>query len=261
MSHRAMRRHRRAPLIAALVALGLTAAACGSDSSSSTTSAGATTTAPTAPTASGASPSTAGGATTAVGSTPMTDGGDTTLPSAGDDAAPLKMVISTEPSTLDAQAVNDRSSRIFTDNVYEALLFRSADGTIQPLLATSYENVDDNTWQLKLRDGVTFHDGEAFNADAVVFSIQRIISEDFNTQRTSYTDGITGATKVDDSTVDITTDGLIATLPAQLTQIPMVPPNAADKLDTDPIGTGPYKFVRWDAGSDIVATPQRRLLG
>ena len=54
---------------------------------------------------------------------------------------------------------------------------------------------------------------EPFNADAVVFSIERIIAEDFDTQRTSYIDGITGATKVDDLTVDITTDGLLATLP------------------------------------------------
>jgi peptide/nickel transport system substrate-binding protein len=164
------------------------------------------------------------------------------------------MAVSTEPSTLDAQLVNDRNARIFTSNIYETLLFRSADNEIVPKLATAYENIDPNTWQFTLRDDVTFHDGEPFNADAVVFSIERIISEEFDTQRTSYIDGITGAVKVDETTVNITTDGLLATLPIQITQIPMVPPNASDALDTEPIGTGPYEFVSWEAGTEIVAT-------
>jgi peptide/nickel transport system substrate-binding protein len=231
---------------AVLVAAGLVAAAgCGGDDDSADP---ATTAAESATTASGE--------TTAPDGTSATTAaeGEATTAVPAEDAAPLIIAVATEPSTLDAQLVNDRSSRIFTDNVYEMLLFRSPENEIEPWLATSYENIDPTTWQFKLREGVTFHDGEPFNADAVVFSIERIISEDFDTQRTSYIDGITGAVKVDDLTVNITTDGVLATLPIQLTQIPMVPPNASDGLDTNPIGTGAYKFVKWDAGSEIVAT-------
>jgi peptide/nickel transport system substrate-binding protein len=233
-------------LIAALVVVGLTAAGCGGDDADSTTTdAAATTVAGTTDT------------TTAGSDAPATTaaaGDETTTAAPAEDVDPLVIAVSTEPSTLDAQLVNDRSSRIFTDNIYEMLLFRSPTNEIEPLLATSYENIDPTTWQFKLRDDVTFHDGEPFNADAVVFSIERIISEDFDTQRTSYIDGITGAVKVDDTTVNITTDGVLATLPIQVTQIPMVPPNASDTLDTEPVGTGPYKFVSWTPGSEIVAT-------
>ena len=240
-------RHRPMRAFAAvLVAAGLVAAAgCGGDDDSADP---ATTAAESATTAAPSDTTGAGTDTTAAGE----DASTTAVPA--DDAAPLVMAVSTEPSTLDAQLVNDRSSRIFTDNVYEMLLFRSPANEVEPWLALSYENIDPTTWQFKLREGVTFHDGEPFNADAVVFSIERIIGEDFDTQRTSYIDGITGAVKVDDLTVNITTDGVLATLPIQLTQIPMVPPGAADGLDTNPIGTGAYKFVKWDPGSEIVAT-------
>lgn len=233
------RRHRPMRLIAALVAVGLVAAGCGGDDAESEST-----------TATSAAAGTA--ETTAAG-----DDTPTSTDAAADpatDVAPLVMAVSTEPSTLDAQLVNDRNARIFTSNIYETLLFRSAENEIVPKLATAYENIDDNTWQFTLRDDVTFHDGEPFNADAVVFSIERIIAEEFDTQRTSYIDGITGAVKVDDTTVNITTDGLLATLPIQITQIPMVPPAASDQLDTNPIGTGPYEFVSWQAGTEIVAT-------
>ncbi len=216
-------------LVGAMAALVLVAGACGDDDAPST------------------------------GDTEATEGtgaetGTTAAPEPAEDAAPLVIAVTTEPSTLDAQLVNDRNSRVFTANIYEALLARDTNAEVVPLLAESYENVDDSTWRFTLREGVTFHNGEPFNADAVVFSVERMIAEDFETQRTSYTDGLVGATKVDDMTVDILTDGVLATLPVQLTQVPMVPPGAADTLDTEPVGTGPYMFVRWDPGVEIVAT-------
>jgi peptide/nickel transport system substrate-binding protein len=80
-----------------------------------------------------------------------------------------------------------------------------------------------------------------------------MISEDFDTQRTSYIEGIVGATAVDADTVEIETDGIVATLPAQLTQVPIVPPEAAETLDTNPVGTGPYQFVEWSTGVEVRA--------
>ena len=257
-------RTRSTRLVASLLAAGLFIAACGSDDDTASTTAPTTagTSAPAGSTAASTGDTTAAtdAAETTTGDTADTTGESTadtssdTAPAGSDDFAPLVMAVSTEPSTLDAQLVNDRSTRLVTSNIYETLLFRTTDNEIVPKLATTFENVDESTWQFTLQEGVTFHDGEPFNADAVVFSIERIISEEFETQRTSYIDGILGATKVDDMTVEINTDGLLATLPIQLTQIPMVPPEAADELDTNPIGTGPYKFVAWDTGTQIEAT-------
>jgi peptide/nickel transport system substrate-binding protein len=166
----------------------------------------------------------------------------------------LIAAVSTEPSTLDPQAVNDRSSRIVTDNVFETLLVRDEKGAIQPKLATEYQRVNDTTWRFTLREGVTFQDGTPFDAGAAVYSIKRIINPDYDTQRTSYIEGIEDATKVDARTFDIHTDGKNPILPAELTSIPMVSENTAAQPDfgrTVVVGTGPYKFVKWDRGRDI----------
>ena len=168
-------------------------------------------------------------------------------------AAPLVIAVNTEPSTLDGQLVNDRSSRVFYDSIYETLLVRDAKGQPTPLLADTWEANSLNSWRFTLHKGITFHDGEPFNADAVVFSITRILDPKFGTQRTSYLEAIKSAVKVDDMTVDIFTTTQSATLPIQMTAIPMVPPNAASKLGTNPVGTGPYQFVKWDRGREIVA--------
>ncbi|HRD99908.1 MAG TPA: ABC transporter substrate-binding protein [Ilumatobacteraceae bacterium] len=236
-------------LAASVFAVGLLLAACGSDDKDSTTTTTQTTTAPS--TGDSSSPSSSTASSTAPSTTADTPS-SSSEPAA--DVKPLVIAVSTEPSTLDAQLVNDRSSRVVTSSMYEALLFRSAEGEIVPLLATEYEATSDTTWSFTLRDDVTFHNGEPFNAEAAAFSINRIISEEFGTQRTSYTDGIVEATATDEFTVEVETDGILATLPVQLTQIPMVPPGAADTLDTDPVGTGPYKFVEWAPGVEIVAT-------
>jgi peptide/nickel transport system substrate-binding protein len=165
----------------------------------------------------------------------------------------LVIAVTTEPSTLDAQLVNDRNSRVVYANIYETLLARDETGQVVPSLALSHENTGDTTWTFELRPDVTFHDGTTFDAEDVVFSIERMISEDFDTQRTSYTDGIAGATAVDADTVEIETDGPLATLPVQLTQVPIVAPESAETLDTNPVGTGPYRFVEWDPGVSITA--------
>lgn len=166
----------------------------------------------------------------------------------------LVVAVATEPSTLDPQLVNDRSSRIVTDNVFETLLVRDTSSQIQPKLADSYKQVDDNTWRFVLHAGVSFHDGSPFNADAVVYSIERIIDPDFETQRTSYTEGIEGAKKVDDMTVDILTDGKNPVLPAEMTSIPMVSEASAGQKAFGQdvvVGTGPYSFKDWQRGREL----------
>lgn len=178
---------------------------------------------------------------------------ETTTTTAPPEAASIVIALATEPSTLDAQLVNDRSSRVVTSNIVEGLLFRDQSGEIVPNLAESYEAIADDRWQFTLRQGVTFHNGEPFNADAVVFSIMRIIAEDYETQRTSYIDGLVGAEAVDEYTVDILTDGISPVVPSQMTSIPIVPPGAGSEAGYGdaPVGTGPYQFVSWDRGQQI----------
>jgi peptide/nickel transport system substrate-binding protein len=166
---------------------------------------------------------------------------------------PLVIAVSTEPSTLDGQAVIDRNSRVANGNIFESLLDRNAGGQIVPSLAESYSSLNDSTWRFRLRKNIKFHNGEPFNADAAAFSVNRILDKGYKTQRRSYLQKIKGAKAVDEYTLDVMTEGVNTVLPVQMTQLVMVPPKATQERNfgLNPVGTGPYKFVAWERGREI----------
>ena len=170
------------------------------------------------------------------------------------DPGRVTIAVTTEPSTLDPQAVNDRSSRVVTANLFESLLGRDPSTALVPVLATSWpEVVDDDTWRFAVREGVTFHDGQDLNAQAVADALNRMLDPDYSTQRDSYVRGITSVEAVDTYTVDIHTDGVNATLPLQIAQLPIFAPGTADTVGENPVGTGPYMFESWERGQQITA--------
>ena len=170
------------------------------------------------------------------------------------DPGSITIAVTTEPSTLDPQAVNDRSSRVVTSNLFESLLGRDAATELVPVLATGLpEAVDDDTWRFSVREGVTFHDGQALNAQAVADSLNRMLDPDYSTQRDSYIRNIASAEVVDEYTVDIHTDGINAVLPLQIAQLPVIAPGTGETVGENPVGTGPYMFESWDRGQQITA--------
>lgn len=169
------------------------------------------------------------------------------------DPGRVTIAVTTEPSTLDPQAVNDRSSRVVTANLFESLLGRDASTALVPVLATGYEAADDDTWRFTVREGVTFHDGQALDAQAVADALNRMLDPDYSTQRDSYIRGMTSVEAVDAYTVDIHTDGVNATLPLQIAQLPIFAPGTADTVGENPVGTGPYMFESWERGQQITA--------
>lgn len=171
------------------------------------------------------------------------------------DPGRITIAISEEPSTLDPQLVNDRNSRVVTSNLFESLLARDSSMALVPGLATSHEVIDDDTWRFEVREGVTFHDGQALNAQAVADSLNRMLDQDYRelTQRDSYIDNIVSAEVVGDYTVDIHTDGINAILPLQIAQLPVIAPGTGDTVAEDPVGTGPYMLEAWDRGQLITA--------
>jgi peptide/nickel transport system substrate-binding protein len=210
----------RSRLVAALLALGLVVAACGSDD----------------------------------------DDGDSTDTTAGGGApvagAEITVALGSEPTSLDPHLVDDGGERAVTDNIYETLLARDAQGVLGPGLATALPTqVDDTTWEFKLREGVKFHNGEAFNADAVVASVDRIVQliKDGKTDNDGFFQSLTGAEKVDDLTVRIKTAEPDGVLPARMYWLKMIPASAKDNPDLSaaPVGTGPYKFGSYDKGVSL----------
>jgi peptide/nickel transport system substrate-binding protein len=168
----------------------------------------------------------------------------------------ITIALGSEPTSLDPHTVDDGGERAVNDNIYETLLARDADGELIPGLATDVPTqVDPTTWEFTLREGVTFHDGTPFNADAVVASVDRIVRlvAETKTQNDGFFGSLTGATKIDDFTVQITTAAQDGVLPARMYWLKIVAPGteSSDDLSDAPNGTGPYKFVERVTGSNV----------
>jgi len=116
----------------------------------------------------------------------------------------VTVALGSEPTTLDPQLREDGGERAVNDNIYDTVLTRDPKGKLMSALASEMPKlVDANTWEIKLRKGVVFHNGEKMNADALVNSVQRVIDPAFNSEQISFFSTITGASKVDDLTVRI----------------------------------------------------------
>ncbi len=167
----------------------------------------------------------------------------------------IVIALGSEPTTLDPQIREDGGERAVNDNIYETLMQRNPAGVLAPgLAATAPVLIDPATWEVKLKPGIAFHNGEPFNADAVVYSIRRIIDPAFNSEQISFFNTIKGAVKVDELTVRIMTDGPDPILPSRLYWLKMVPVKYSKdpKFAEAPVGTGPYRFVEWNRGRHIV---------
>ena len=156
-----------------------------------------------------------------------------------------------DPTTLDPQNHYETPAFNVLLNIYETLLLRSDDMKIQPLLATSYKLIDDNTWEFRLRKGVKFQNGEEFNAAAVKFSLERISDPKNKMKQTTLQGVVERIDIIDDFTVRIVTKKPYPYLDAQLGHIgAIMPPKYVQEkgpayVAANPIGTGPYKLVRW----------------
>lgn len=128
--------------------------------------------------------------------------------------------------------------------------------TLMPGLAESWEvdEADPTVWTFELRDGVEFHDGTPWDADAAIFAFDRILDPEFEHYSeaaagasAAYAQDIAGYAKVDDDTITITTAEPTSFLPYSLTSILFPSPTAVMELGneeyaTAPVGTGPFRF-------------------
>lgn len=178
-------------------------------------------------------------------------------PAAGAPSGELIIALSTFPNSLDMPVAAERNATNASWPAYDSLVWLDDEGNVVPALAESWEVSDDGSeYTFTLRQGVTFHNGEPFNADSVVFSWERGSGPDMQ-----WSDRWTRATaveKIDDYTVKITTDGPDPLfLRVVASNWAMVPPvHTAEVGDaafgTAPVGTGPFKFVEWVDGDRIV---------
>jgi len=145
-------------------------------------------------------------------------------------------------------------------NIFEGLTYRGPDLKLVPGLATSWEISDDGmNIRFKLREGVTFHNGEPFNADAVKFTFDRLLGEEGakGPQQSNY-NTIDSVEVIDPTTVDFK---MKEPDPVMLTKLAgygamIVPPkyiqeHGDEHFNTHPVGTGPFKFVSYEPKQNI----------
>jgi peptide/nickel transport system substrate-binding protein len=160
----------------------------------------------------------------------------------------LRIAIPWTPENLDP-TMNLSSIRAMVGvSIFDSLVGRDADNRIVPQLAESWRLVDDTTWQLKLRRGVVFHDGEPFNAEAARFTFQRVLDPEQKSPNRANMAEIARVDVIDDYTVNLVSRQPYAPLINRLLDFPMVPPKyTAEKgnqgMALKPVGTGPYRFV------------------
>lgn len=169
----------------------------------------------------------------------------------------ITVVLAVEPTDLDPGNTDYRTiSHVTKINVLEPLVVQDIrDSSIDPRLATEWESIDERTLRFTLREGVTFHDGEPFNADAVVFSVDRLFNEGISaiTRAQFFGENPVKATRVDDYTVDIQAETADPLLLTRVAQIMMTSPNTpTDQIVREPVGTGPYRLQAWEPGVRIV---------
>ncbi len=135
-------------------------------------------------------------------------------------AANLRIASAFDPQTMDPHAVALLYHSRVAFQVYDSLLNRDEQFRLEPSLALSWSAINPTTWRIKLRPGVTFHNGAPFTADDAVFSIERAMTPP--SQRAFQLKGVTGAKKVDDLTIDILLATPDAVFPEKLTTLAMM---------------------------------------
>jgi peptide/nickel transport system substrate-binding protein len=183
-----------------------------------------------------------------------------------------------DPLTMDPAHVSDSESSKVTRQIFDSLLDFAPESTeVVPALATEVPEPEDGglSYTFNLREGVKFHDGEPFNAEAVVFNFERwrftdnpyhkgggSQASDFSYYGTYFggfddDSTIEKVEAVDDYTVRFTLKEPLGPFLDQVAQsgFAMASPKAI-KEDVEgfwkkPVGTGPFKFVSWDKGSQV----------
>jgi peptide/nickel transport system substrate-binding protein len=160
----------------------------------------------------------------------------------------LRVAIPWTPENLDP-TMNLSSIRAMVGvSMFDSLVGRDAQNRIVPQLAESWRLVDDTTWQLKLRRGVVFHDGEPFNAEAVRFTFHRVLDPEQKSPNRANIAEVVRLDVLDDYTVNLVTRQPYAPFLNRLLDFPILPPKyTAEKgnagMALRPVGTGPYRFV------------------
>ncbi len=147
----------------------------------------------------------------------------------------------------------DTTNPQFKPIFFEAPIRISDEGDFEPWLAESWEESEDGlSITLKLREGIKFHNGRELTADDIVWSVDYARNEELGHHLSDRFQNTTGATKIDDYTVQINYSEISPKLDG-ISKMYIFPQEAAETIETVPVGTGPFKFEEWVPGDQVTA--------
>ncbi len=170
-----------------------------------------------------------------------------------------------EPPTLDWKNGSEPQGFVSYSMMQPLTRTDMQTGKLMPVLAESWTWDQANTWTFKLRKGVKFHNGETFDAAAVVYTYQRIVDPAENSQIKQYLVNMESIKALDDYTVEIKTKTADPIFDSRTQRINIGAPKYSKEnvglLPTTGIGTGPYKQVEWVKGQTFKMTANESYWG
>jgi peptide/nickel transport system substrate-binding protein len=177
-------------------------------------------------------------------------------PQANIPAGAVVVGVRTAPNNIDPRLANDETSARVAQLLFNTLMDIGDDLRITPKLAAQLDNPDPLTYIAHLRHGVKFHDGHEMTAKDVVFTYGQMLDPAFLSPFKGAFRAMKGVRAIDDYTVEFTLQEPFTGFPMQLAGLPaVIPAGSGPEFGEHPIGTGPYKFVRYAVDDQLVLAP------